>query len=913
MKWFSNLLRKPTGEALPPPLRSPATPAAKTVIDIEGLRRTLAVADSDDAAALAATELGRALAAAAQSPRSDDLPVVWAAAISYANDRQLAHGWLDALQGDVWLGEIAARGRIAEIRLAAAQRIDDPAVLERVAHDSRDKDKRVYRHCADLLRQRRRAVERARRGVALEAALAALLEETPLPLSDLMTLEKELKELQAGAAGDSGDNLGRCAALLEQARIRLQQEANERRDLQLRQADAATLLAECKACAMADADTLACWQARFAELAGARRQVPAWLSATGLETTLVAIEARLAALAADIDSALAGDAFLATLTSATAADAETVAAWNALPKPVHAATRQALEGRWQALCQAQPSAPAAAEKVAPVAAASQAVKAPLRQLDQAAMQALLDQLEQHLDQGHLADADAVGRQIDALTAASHLPASLDARLQHAHSRLGEMRGWARWSTLQARDRLIASAEELASGTHGVDDLAVAVPALREEWKRLNAHGPSAKSQWESFDAALEKAFLPVTVRRAEDAARQAEARAARETLCAEWEAWLAGIDWPHADHQAIELRRQEILNQWRDTPHAGYRDERVLRKRLDKLIATLDAGLDEARGSEIERREQIIAAAEALRDLPDPTRATNEAKALQERWRAQAGTLRLKRGDEQKLWQRFRAACDAAFARRDAEFAQRDAQRAEQVAQRQQRRHARQALLDAFAATLAGSDARDIKAALASFRSDWQAQRSGPRESTDALDGQARELQQQAQRRLDDLRRQKIRAAYELLARKAQLAAAVEAAALAGSGVDAAAEAAREAWAQLPRLRGGVEAQLGQRLSTAIDADGDALANGRVKCDLLLVDLEIALGLPSPPTRAEQRRLRQMERLQDRFGGAGPAETDADSLLTRWYATAASTDPEDEPRLVAVVEKLVEIGLAAPG
>lgn len=921
MNWFSNLLRKPTPKPLP---ATPAPVVAKPVpvVDFDALRRALAAASGDEAVRQAAAELGRALATTLQSPRSDDPPAVWTVAINQVGNRQIASGWLADLHGDIWLGEVAAHSRIAEIRLAAAQRINASEVLEQVAHDSREKDKRVYRYCTDTLRQRQQAAEQTRRSAELEAALRQLVGETPLPLSRLLMLEKELKALRADIKDAS---LDACDALLEQARTHLQQETLALRDWQLRQTDATALLSECNECEFADNEALEILRGKFDALARTMAAFPAWLTEPQGDSKLASIEARLAELSADTDKARACADFLAAPGLDAVSDPESLlnlsAAWSALPKPAHAATRTGLEAQWQNLRRppsaatpianpapadvTQESADAVADEAAKVV---KAPKAPPRKIDQEAMRALLDQLEQHLEAGHLADAEATCKEIDTLTAGAQAPGGLDARLQLALAALGELRGWARWSTTQARDRLVAAAEELAVGEHDIDKLAAEVPALREEWKRLNATGPSSKSQWESFDAALEKAFAPVTARRAEEAGRQAEACAAREALCAEWEAWLESMPWQHADYLVIEVRRQEIIQQWRAAPPLSFRDERILRKRFDSLIAAIDARLDVARAMEIERREQIIASAEAVLGKPDSAQATTEIKALQQSWRDQASPLRLKRGDEQKLWQRFRAACDAVFARRDALRAEQAAQRAEKVAQRDEQRQVRQACLDAFAASLETLETKDVKAALDAFRKEWGELRGGAREAADALDARARELQQQANLRLADVRRQRVRGRYETIARKAELAISVETAALAGDAT-AAADAARQAWTHLPRLPAPVERPLAQRLTAAVDANTESLSMGAARREEMLLDMEIVLDLASPESRAEQRRARQIARLQKRSDKPAPVE--AESLLTGWYSTAAPADPEADARIQRVVDKLVDIALTA--
>jgi len=462
---------------------------------------------------------------------------------------------------------------------------------------------------------------------------------------------------------------------------------------------------------------------------------------------------------------------------------------------------------------------------------------------------------------------------------------------------------------------------VVAGTHDVEHLAVAIPALREEWKRLNAQGPAAKGQWESFDRALEAAYVPVAAFHAQEAERRSQARALREALLAQWEASLAAIDWQQPDPAAIDTLRDSMSSQWRSAPHAGFRDERLMRTRFDALIRALDERTEAARATEIQRRESLIAAVTALGDVADTRQASAQAKTLQERWRTEAGPMRLRRGEEQKLWQRFRAACDVIFARRDAE-------RATQTAQRQERAQARQALLDAFAALLDGASSADgaaasadmgadpspdhglekspdqgtehdtghgtvhatnhkaartagnhggdsvatVKRALAQFRSDWEAGNAPAGDggaATGAQERQAGELLQRAQQRIAQLHDAALEARYAALARSA---------------------AAPEA------------------------SDPALLEKGRARREEMLIDLEIALGLATPGVGAEIRRRRQLEKLQNRFK-AGPAAVpgnpDPEKLLVQWYGTAAAPDAAHRERIATVVRTLIERERAA--
>jgi hypothetical protein len=802
MIWFNELLRGPAA-------KSPEHPAAAapSAVDPDTARAALAAANDEEQQRRHAEALGCALAALQKAPLPADGPGVWAAAISHLADKSIALQWIEHLNGDGWLGEVAASGRFAEVRLAAAQRIEDRAVLRQLSHLSRGKDKAVFRHCSDVLRKDRQAAGRAQRAAQLAADLRDLLDHAPLSVSCLLDLQRELHALGNGSEAP----LPECSVLLEQAEARLRQESEARRALQACRAEAAELLAQCTAAGPTRAaEQLDGWRDRLSGLAQVHTGLPPWLAGKAahqaLESLLRQLESRLTALASEPEQAAA-------------------------PEP-----------------------PAPAIEIA--ATPEPAAKPPV---DLAAVRALLERMEQALEQGHLGEADAAAKQIKATVAGGALHGNLAARLQRTQARLAELSDWAKWGAQKKREQLIAAAQSLLAGSHEVEHLARAVPALREEWKQVTGQTAPTQGEWGRFDAALEKAYRPVAARHAEEAARRSKARADKEALCAEWEAAAAAIDWERADYTAVEAQRQQVLDRWRGAPLAGFRDERALRKRLEKTLGEVDQRLAAARAAEIGRREELIAVAEALREAPDLRSAISETRTLQQRWRDEVGPLRLTRFDEQKLWRRFRAACDAVFARRDAE-------RAEQVVQREKRAQTRATLLDGFAAAWAGMDASQLKRALAQFRSDWDGTRTGRAEGTDALDQRARAQQQQAQRRIDELQRHAYRDRLERMA---------------------------------------------QQAAPAADLDAEALAAGRKERELLLIDLEIALDLPTPEAFAQARRRRQLERLQVRFRGDRPQQPRAEDLLARLYAAPAGPDAEMDARLAAVVGRLIEQGTAA--
>jgi hypothetical protein len=908
MNWFNPLRRKPD----PDSSAARALPPLPSSADLERLRAGLAAAPGEEARRQAQQALGEACAALERAPQDDDEAAVWCAAVRQCGDKALALDWLARLQEESHLEELARHARFTEVRLAAAQRIADSARLESLARDAKARDNNVYRHCSEVLRGRRQAQQRALHAAALEQSLRDFLGTAPLSVTRLLEIEKELGAL-AEAAADGEAAVQACRDLCAEANQRLRREGESLRRLQVAQQELVAL-ARLAAQAAPGAADLGAWRAHLAVLREPGAGWPDWPAAQAAVETFERgcgeLEARLAALTQDAQRLAAAESVLSGLAGMDVAQAE--AAWSALELPQHPGARESLQARWSELHQA--TARSAAGSPAPAAAASQApadapdagseaaagetnpaaanaapppgqadAAAPAaakgrgaaraRRADPEALRAVLHELEHALDEGHLLDADAAARRLKQLLEGGGTAGRLEGPLQRAQARLAELRAWAEWGARQQRDQLIAAAQELLTGGHGVDHVAAAVPAMREAWKRLNAQGAATREQWQAFDGVLEKAYLPVAALRAQEAARREQARALKAALLDEWEQWTTAIDRERPDAGAIQSQGERLLARWREAPHAGFREERQLRKRLDRLRDDIGKLLAAARSAEVQRREQLVVQAQAQREESDLRRAVAEIKQLQERWRAPPGAPRLARREEQELWKRFRSACDEVFGRRDA-------QHKEEAERRTRATQARGAILQRFAESIESGDAGAIRRAQAQFQSEWReaapaqspaaparrgppARPSAPPQRKAPPDPQAQEAQSLLQRARQAIEERQ-RASYR---------------------------------ARLDGLR---------RPSAGVDGlDEEALARGRAQREDVLLELELTLDLPSPQASEDLRRRRQLARLQDRFRGTVREKVDPEVLLAKWHEIAAAADPEQERRLGAIVDRLV--------
>jgi hypothetical protein len=293
------------------------------------------------------------------------------------------------------------------------------------------------------------------------------------------------------------------------------------------------------------------------------------------------------------------------------------------------------------------------------------------------------------------------------------------------------------------------------------------------------------------------------------------------------------------------------------------KEKRKLDQTFDKVLANMLAPLSEQRKIEAAKREELIAEAEAL----DPTdrHTLDKVRRLQERWQEHAKALPLDRKVEQALWQRFRAACDAIFAKRKESAHAADHERKAHL-------HAREAICKELEdATFSGEDKAQLAAiakALKDAAAAWHATGVVPRAAEARIGQRYHNAVGKVQAQADAIKRRAGAAQANALRDKLRLCQALEnAIANEGEAIDAAEWQAK--WAALPSLGNDYERALAGRFNAAVAAiDGkraayaQELERNRAKLLDEVLRLEIVAGVDSGAEFARERLKMQVEVLQ---------------------------------------------------
>lgn len=255
-------------------------------------------------------------------------------------------------------------------------------------------------------------------------------------------------------------------------------------------------------------------------------------------------------------------------------------------------------------------------------------------------------------------------------------------------------------------------------------LLTAKRTLFEEWKTL---GPPPEAQREELKAALAQRLDALSARvksgfdARDDERRQNLER--KRALLAELDELAVRADLPNP---GPELAR--VSAAWREIGP-------VPKEELEPLRAAYDAARqrvlsrrqqererdDRVRKEQLEQLAGLVAQAEGLAHAKDPQAAAERVKALQASWK----TIRPRgaREQQEELWRRFRAACDAVFQRRDQA---REAELSANLARKQ-------AILDRAEALAEGEPPEDPELLVRKLMNDWRRVGFVPREAGDAL------------------------------------------------------------------------------------------------------------------------------------------------------------------------------------
>ena len=291
--------------------------------------------------------------------------------------------------------------------------------------------------------------------------------------------------------------------------------------------------------------------------------------------------------------------------------------------------------------------------------------------------------------------------------------------------------------LDAKIDLCEKAEELLD-EKSITKAFKALQKLHEDWKEVGPVPQDKKDEiWERFKAATDKINA---IRREHYSKIEEEQTAnleAKKTLCEKAEELVAEAYTSVNAWQKKSTELSDIFGVWKTVGPASKKDNEEIWQRfrgtMDKFFAMKKeffASLKDKQTENLERKTQLCIEAEALMDSTDWKNATEQMKKLQEEWKT-IGPVPKRHAD--KIWKRFRAACDTFFNRKNEHFSGRRTEEEANLA-------AKKALLEEIKAFKVGPNRNENMEAIKAFQKRWIEIGYVPMKHKDAINKEYREL-----------------------------------------------------------------------------------------------------------------------------------------------------------------------------
>ena len=621
-----------------------------------------------------------------------------------ADDPELIAASIGQIKSPEVRMDLAINHPVAKARLRAAQSIEDIELLKELSHQSKHKDKSVFRHCKEILddhhaREREEAEHQQQiQQMAEDARVLSSCVDSPEYKARFQTLEYRWSQLKEHAGAKQRqpieDDLKICAKRIEKLTEELEAEKTQ--------------------------------QAHVEEATKAFREILAELEGIDISSLVLTESKAVKKFAKSLDAT--EDRWLAALHYAQPSSAQTkeckaqLNLWRAIVQ----ASRQVLNKK-PALDKLHADAgkldksdfmtqhkllekvethiqklhwPESHRKATPdpilrlheLQGQLQQQLADLKKKEKKNLESIesaFEELRKELDDNHFKNADRVHNRLrNLLRHVSHKHQDhFHHELRPLTAKLGEIHDWQGFAIEPKKIELCEQMRALVGSAEDPDVLAVRIKALQDEWKQLGPLSPRRdQALWKKFHAAADEAYEPCK----QAFARQSEVRRdnlkQRMALVAQLVDYDKRMAWPESADADLEAPPPDwrMVQKTLDTARAAFNNikpvsgkgERKSRGALQKICDRIYGHIRDEYERNIARKKELVEKARSYVELEDLREAIDKAKGIQREWKEVGLTPRQV---DRKLWKDFRGACDGVFARLDDQRKQQNAARNERA------------------------------------------------------------------------------------------------------------------------------------------------------------------------------------------------------------------------------------------
>lgn len=508
-------------------------------------------------------------------------------------------------------------------------------------------------------------------------------------------------------------------------------------------------------------------------------------------------------------------------------------------------------------------------------------------------------IKQLISDGHVSKADKQLHELFKNIDNSEVLSSAEKNRYHQilhdiRATLGDLSAWKNWAHDKERENLIQRAHQVLEQARNSTNLeaeyteiTAEIKELRKQWKNLRSR--TQESMWEQFNNTCNEAYSLCTPYIEQQAAQRKTNLKAREQLCEQLETYIDSMGWPIGEDDPVDesidwIKVDKITRQarkeWSEIGFVERKKHKAINQRFDKDIEVIRNELKKVWHINQQQFNDLIHKVQQLHELMDDdlNTAINKAKQYQQDWKEIGPVSPYQRN---KLWKKFRAACDVIFNKRKQQIEQKQSHNTERLREKEAICENLEAL------NQQPLKRKDLEQAFKDIENLWQELAPEAKAISNEINARYKKAKETFNKKLNDLKAQEQAQEIELLKQKANLCSQLEAI---ESSDQSAIKDIEQQWQALDALPASLEQAIQNRYQSALDHikqdHKELIENEQKKKQQFCLKYEILTGHPSPEDQQQARMAIQVELLNSNLGHH--SETTENSitpyqLQQQWY------------------------------
>jgi DNA repair protein SbcC/Rad50 len=498
----------------------------------------------------------------------------------------------------------------------------------------------------------------------------------------------------------------------------------------------------------------------------------------------------------------------------------------------------------------------------------QAVKETIREFNELLRKGLWS-----AEQGFVRKAKAI--QKDLLTRKEKLtevPRFLQTKLDEFEQQLEKWGDWHEFAVTPKKEALIQQMQALITADIAPADKAEKIHDLQDSWKEISKGGQQQDEQlWADFQQASQAAYAPCKEYFEKQAAERELHLQKRRDMVTQLQTYLSAYHWESAVwkdvEQTLKTARQEWQTYWPVPRKAG----NDLQKEFENLMEQIFGKMSAAFEANKQQKHKMVEQAKQLLTMEDTRAACDKVKQLQLDWK-NIGRTWFK--EDQSLWNEFRQVCDAVFNKRQEQYSAAQAERQSLLDQAKQ-------LVDAVNALLQSDDAAQIKTSADELQQQF-AQLALPRDQAKALEQSMQKAQAAVKDRIRQIQSAREKNRWQAILDLAKELSVYELACIKGQADPQQLEAISSSLNSNSNWPKAIVTALQSRLNNAANLSAADVEAATRQLRQLVMRADILAGRESPEAERPARMAYQIQQMQQ---GLGKREIQFSDLQSEWFAT----------------------------